>query len=278
MTTPSLSSIDRRTFLAEVGRGAFAIAILGVAACQPSTLASFVPTPGGSGAGGTGTPTGPTGPTGSGTAGSPPAGSPPAGTLAGAGVAWQRVNLGFVSAYLLVRGGEAMVVDTGVSGSGSDILASLRAIGLGWDAVAHVVLTHHHNDHAGSIREVLEAAPGAAAYAGAQDIPVIVSPRPVTAVGDGDDVFGLRIVTTPGHTAGSISVYDPVAGIVVAGDALRTDGGKPGLPGAQFTADMDEAKRSIVKLGGLRFETLLVGHGDPIESGAAPLVAQLGAS
>ena len=41
---------------------------------------------------------------------------------------------------------------------------------------------------------------------------------------------------------------------------------------------MDEAKRSIVKLGGLTFETLLVGHGDPIERGAAALVAELGAA
>ncbi len=41
---------------------------------------------------------------------------------------------------------------------------------------------------------------------------------------------------------------------------------------------MDEAKRSIVKLGTLSFETLLVGHGDPIESGASALVAELGAA
>ena len=86
------------------------------------------------------------------------------------------------------------------------------------------------------------------------------------------------VVATPGHTAGSISVLDAGAGILVAGDALRTDAGKPSLPGPQFTVDMAEAKRSIVKLGGLSFETLLPGHGDPIERGASALVAQLGAS
>jgi hypothetical protein len=32
---------------------------------------------------------------------------------------------------------------------------------------------------------------------------------------------------------------------------------------------------SIAKLGALRFETLLVGHGEPIESGAAALVKAL---
>ena len=49
------------------------------------------------------------------------------------------------------------------------------------------------------------------------------------------------------------------------------------LPGAQFTEDMDEAKRSIAKLAELGFETLLVGHGDPIENGASAAVAELAA-
>ena len=103
-------------------------------------------------------------------------------------------------------------------------------------------------------------------------------PRPLTAVGDGDEVFGLRVVTTPGHTAGSISVLDPAGGLLVAGDALRTDAGKAALPGAQFTIDMAQAKRSIVKLGGLAFDTLLVGHGEPIAGGASASVAELGAA
>ena len=261
--------IDRRTFIADLGRGAFALAIVGIAGCSPTTLATMAPTQAGPTPAG-GTPGGPTptpgvpGPTGGST--------PPAG-----GTAWTRVNLGFVSAYLLVRGGEAALVDTGVAGSGTAIQQALTDIGLDWDAVAHVILTHHHNDHQGSLPEALAAAPAATAYAGAEDLGAISSPREMTAVGDGHDVFGLRIVATPGHTAGSISVLDPVAGVLVAGDALRTERGRPTLPGAQFTVDMDEAVRSIVKLGGLAFETLLVGHGEPIESGAAALVAELGA-
>jgi glyoxylase-like metal-dependent hydrolase (beta-lactamase superfamily II) len=170
------------------------------------------------------------------------------------------------------------LVDTGVAGSAAGIEDALAGIGLGWDAVAHVVLTHHHGDHQGSLGEVIQRAPNAAAYAGAEDVASISGAPSVNAVGDGDTVFGLQIINTPGHTAGSISVLDPVAGALVAGDALRVDGGKPSLPGAQFTIDMDEAKRSIVKLGALAFETLLPGHGDPIESGAAALVAELGAA
>ena len=136
-------------------------------------------------------------------------------------------------------------------------------------------MTHKHGDHAGSIDAVLAAAPGAMAYAGAGDIPAIASPRPLTAVADGDHVLGLRIVATPGHTPGHVSVLDEVAGVLVAGDALRTADGSPGPPNPSFTEDMDLALRSIARLGSLSFETLLVGHGDPIESGASAQVRGL---
>jgi glyoxylase-like metal-dependent hydrolase (beta-lactamase superfamily II) len=182
-----------------------------------------------------------------------------------------------VSAYVLVRGGEAAVVDTGTGGSEGAIGDALEALGLDWGAVAHVVLTHHHGDHAGSAAAVLDLAPDAAGYAGAEDIPAISVPRPLTAVGDGDRVFGLEVVTAPGHTAGSICVLDPEAGVLVAGDALRVEGGAPALPGAQFSDDMDQALVSVAKLGALTFGTLLVGHGDPLEGGASEAVAALAA-
>jgi glyoxylase-like metal-dependent hydrolase (beta-lactamase superfamily II) len=257
------TSIDRRTFLADLGRGAFALAVVGVAGCAPEAAGS----PGGSAAASDGA-------VASGSAPSSAA-PPPAG---GAAFDWERVNLGFVSAYILVRGGEATVVDTGVAGSSDSIEGSLTSIGLGWSAVGHLILTHHHGDHAGSAADILERAPDATGYAGQEDIASIAVPRELVAVGDGDDIAGLTIITTPGHTAGSISVLDPVGGFLVAGDALRTDGGAPALPGAEFTEDMDQARQSIIKLGGLTFETLLVGHGEPIEGGAAAAVAALGAS
>jgi glyoxylase-like metal-dependent hydrolase (beta-lactamase superfamily II) len=193
-------------------------------------------------------------------------------------VTWERVNLGFVAAYVLVRGGEAAVVDTGTAGSESVIEETLTRVGLGWDAVGHVIFTHLHADHAGSSEAVLSAAPDAIGYAGEADLAGIAAPRPLTAVADGDRVFDLRILATPGHTDGSISVLDEVGGVLVAGDALRTDGGRPALPDAVYSDDMDEALASVAKLGELAYETLLVGHGDPIETGAAALVAELAAA
>lgn len=267
--------LDRRTFLADVGRGAFALAIFGVVGCSPAAVATARPSASaaGSGAPPSSNASQSNSPS---AAGSAPPSSGDGG--AGGGVTWERVNLGFVSAYVLVRGGEATIVDAGVGGSADAIEASLGGVGLGWSAVGHLILTHHHGDHVGSAADIMDRAPDAAGYAGAEDIGSITVPRSLSAVGDGDEVFGLRIVATPGHTAGSISVLDPVGRILVAGDALGTSGGKPSLPNAQFTDDMTQAKASVVKLGGLTFETLLVGHGDPVESGASAAVKELGAA
>jgi glyoxylase-like metal-dependent hydrolase (beta-lactamase superfamily II) len=190
-------------------------------------------------------------------------------------VDWTRVNLGNVSAYILVRNGEAAVVDTGNRGSGDDIEAALAAAGIGWNAVGHVILTHSHGDHQGSLPDVLARAPDAAAYAGAADIPSINSPRPLTAVGDGDHVFDLEMIETPGHTPGHISVLDPVGGLLVAGDALNgSDGGVIGA-NPRFTPDMDTANLSIAKLAERSFETAVFGHGDPVTGGASAQVAAL---
>lgn len=265
-----LAPIHRRTLLTDLGRGAFALAVVTIAGCAPAAQSSSNPPASASSAGAGSTPPSPS------PAGSEPPSAPP--SAAGGAVAWERVNLGFVSAYILSRGGEAVIVDTGTGGSADAIEQSLTAVGLDWSAVGHMILTHHHGDHAGSAADVLERAPDAVGYAGAEDVASISVPRELTTVGDGDDVFGLTIVTTPGHTPGSISVFDPAGGLVVAGDALGSSGGKPTLPGDQFTDDMDLAKQSIVKLGGLTFETLLVGHGDPIAGGASAAVAALGSA
>ncbi len=263
------STLSRRAFLTDLGRGTLAISVIGVAACAPATSGSPSPS----------TVSAPA------TSGSTPeptaeaSTSPTAPSPSGAGgTAWERVNLGFVSAYILVRGGEAAIVDTGVSGSDGAIGASLEAVGLAWDAVGHVILTHMHPDHAGSASAVLELAASATGYAGAEDLAAITAPRALTAVADGDSVFGLRIVATPGHTAGHIAVLDELGSLLVAGDALNTSSGTLTGSSPQFTADLVAAKASVAKMGALTFETLLVGHGEPILTGASAQVAALAAA
>ena len=186
-----------------------------------------------------------------------------------------RVNLGFVNAYVLVRGKEAAVVDTGTPNNASKIADVVRTAGLGWDAVHHVILTHHHPDHIGSVGEVLAAAAKATAYAGAADIPQIKSPRPVKAVADNDEVFGLRVIATPGHTPGHVCVFDPAGSLLILGDAMNNRDNKLTGPNPQYTADMAEAHQSVKKLAKLKFQRAVFGHGGPIDKGASQAIATL---
>jgi glyoxylase-like metal-dependent hydrolase (beta-lactamase superfamily II) len=258
--------LSRRIFLTDLGRSVFAIAILGtgIAACTTRSDSN-----GGSTTSSTG-------------------GTDPTTTTGGASdgtAAVARVNLGNVSAYVVTRGTEAAIVDTGNPGDHGDIEEALSEIGLGWANVGTVILTHRHPDHIGSLGPVMESATQADGYAGEADIPQISSPRPLTAVGDGDSVFGLEVFETPGHTAGSISVLDSAAGALIVGDAMNgmgsgVSGSEGGVGGAnpRFSDDMAQAAQSIKKLAALSFDSVYFGHGVPVEGGAGPLVADLAAT
>ena len=256
---PVRHRLGRRRFLIDIGRGTLAVTIFGVTAIACSsddTDDSDAGQPADSDAADSSTTTT---------------------TAAAELVSWHRVNLGFVSAYVLVRGREAAIVDTGVAGSEAAIAQTLTDVGADWVDVDHIILTHSHPDHAGSIPAVLEAAAAATAYAGEADIPAIQSPRALQAIGDGDEVFGLQIIATPGHTPGHISVLDLGGGFLVAGDALTTDANGVAGPNEGFTADLAQAHDSVRKLAQLTFADVLAGHGDPVLGDGDAQVAALAA-
>jgi glyoxylase-like metal-dependent hydrolase (beta-lactamase superfamily II) len=261
--------MTRRMIIKDLGRAGLAVLVLGAAACSEDPTGNATPTEEQG-----------TTPTGGVTTTAAPAGTSSSEVAVTQGHQWHRVNLGFVSAYILYRDGEAAIVDTGVGGSDGSIEAALGEIGLGWGDVGTVVVTHLHPDHQGGLPAIISATTDSLPwFAGAADLDGIDAPVPGQAVGDGDTVgHGLQIIDTPGHTAGHISVLDPVAGILVAGDALNgADGGLTG-PNPQFSPDMDLANESVAKLAGFDYEVALFGHGEPVLSGASGLVADLAAS
>jgi glyoxylase-like metal-dependent hydrolase (beta-lactamase superfamily II) len=270
MTTHRL--INRRMAIAEMGKAGLAIVVFGTAACSDgdadATTTAQGTTPVSTAGPATTTITTEAGPT-----------TTVALTTTTALVAssFQRVNLDFVSAYILYRGNEAVLVDTGIEGSADAIEASLGEVGLDWGVVGHVVLTHKHPDHAGSVDDVMTRATGATLYAGDADIPQITSTTPPQPVGDGDNVFGLEIIDSPGHTAGHICVLDATAGILVTGDALSGTGGGVAPPDPAFSEDMTLAMETVLKLGGFTYEIALFGHGEPLTEGASAAVAALAA-
>jgi glyoxylase-like metal-dependent hydrolase (beta-lactamase superfamily II) len=212
--------------------------------------------------------------------GEPAADPAPESTAPGDLLQWSQVLVGSVSEYVLVRGNRAAVVDTGNPGSADQIGASLATFGLTFDDVGHIILTRSHPDHIGSFSGILDTGAPAVGYAGAADFPNINSPIELSAIGDGDDVFGLQIISTPAHTPGSISVLDVGIRLLLAGDAMNGNAGGTGIsgPNARFTPDMDTGSASVAKLATFAFDSVGFGHGQPIIGGADAIVRGLAAS
>ncbi|MBD3308189.1 MBL fold metallo-hydrolase, partial [candidate division KSB3 bacterium] len=93
-----------------------------------------------------------------------------------------------------------------------------------------------------------------------------------TRLEDGDQVEilgGLKVLHTPGHTPGSICVYQEARGIVFCGDLLFNGHpftGRGGLRYAPriFSVDPEQAQQSAHRLSELAVEVLCVGHGEPL--------------
>ena len=137
MAVTGTSTQSRRWFLVQAGKGVLGVAVLGLAAaCSTNNdhQSNVVRGPGHSGS--------------------------------AAGLDWWRVDFAYVSAYVLVRGREAALVDCGLGSRVDEIGAVLGAAGTGWDRVRHVLITHDHLDHHEGLQEITALAPSAALYAG----------------------------------------------------------------------------------------------------------------
>jgi glyoxylase-like metal-dependent hydrolase (beta-lactamase superfamily II) len=98
-----------------------------------------------------------------------------------------------------------------------------------------------------------------------------VQPRPVIPdllVVDGQELpEGFTVIHTPGHSPGHISLLHRQRRLLIAGDALSNRGSKLRAPKTKFTADYENAQRSVWKLAkryGDDFETVVFGHGPPL--------------
>ncbi len=265
---PELHRLQRRAFLTQYGKGAIGVAVLGpslLAACS-SNGDITLPTTGGSDS--ETVTVSPEEATPGTTAEAAPDGQQTA------ALRWERVNMGFVSAYVLARGSEVTIVDAGVSQNLPVFDEALSAIGASWNDVDHVILTHNHGDHVGGLPEIIGVAPKAKIYIGEADIGALGSIE-AAPINDGDEIFGLQIIGSPGHTPGHISVFDAGAGLLVAGDAINERDGLVLGPNPDFSSDMTQGNASVLRLAERQYETVVFGHGNPIETGGSDAVIAL---
>ena len=72
---------------------------------------------------------------------------------------------------------------------------------------------------------------------------------------------GIEIISTPGHMSGHISIYIKASKTLIAGDALVIENNELVIANPQYTLDMAEAKKSIIKLMDYEIDEIICYHG-----------------
>lgn len=184
------------------------------------------------------------------------------------------------------------LVDTGVESSVERIKGALQSLGSGPEDLKRIFITHQHDDHTGGLSGLLEWAPRAEVGASAHEAEVVSGARrydpasnpvlrylsrnaepPGVTVGkvlrEGDLVSGFRLISTPGHTLGHVSLLRDEDGLLLTADAFGSlpRGIRVGVLKA-FCADPPLAKRSAAKLLAEDFSTVVMGHGKVLQTNA----------
>jgi glyoxylase-like metal-dependent hydrolase (beta-lactamase superfamily II) len=103
-------------------------------------------------------------------------------------------------------------------------------------------------------------------------------PRVDASVRDGERVGPageLLVIATPGHTPGHACYYHEPTGTLVAGDALRLEGGALVGPERELCADFDAAMGSLRRLAELEISSIICHHGGLFAGDAAALVSRI---
>ncbi len=143
---------------------------------------------------------------------------------------------------------EAAVVDSPEAGPILDCLQSANL------KLKKILNTHHHWDHVGGNRELLEVYPDLDVFGFEGDLNRI--PGITKKVGDGDLVRlgaeDFRVLFTPGHTSGHISYYNKDSKLLFCGDTLMGAG-----CGRLFEGTPEQMVTSLIdKIGKLPGDTL----------------------
>ncbi|ELY51718.1 MBL fold metallo-hydrolase [Natronolimnohabitans innermongolicus] len=178
-----------------------------------------------------------------------------------------------------------VLIDVGPANAVDGLRTHLRSLGYELEDVWLVLATHHDGDHVGGLADLLEAVDAVVATH-PEEAPYLTGERdPIK--GDGDryppvdvdlEVVGgvriptlagpMEIVETPGHTPGHVSLHFPEDGLLIAGDALVSDGDEPlSGPKPEFTPDMDRAYGSLEALSSRGIEHVVCYHGGYVDSG-----------
>lgn len=193
------------------------------------------------------------------------------------------LGFGFESNVYLLRGERIALIDTG-TGFYSDHLIKKLSEEIGANDLEYVILTHEHFDHCGGVKSIKEFfSPKICIHENGAEViekgmkwsaEFFNAVQPAVKVDlklkDGEKIglgnLTLEIIYTPGHSKGSICIYDAESCSLFSGDTLFANGGvgRTDFYGGSKT----ELINSIKKLRKLNVKNLYPGHGEIVEGNA----------
>ena len=205
------------------------------------------------------------------------------------------LGIGFsCNVYSLIHGDEVTLIDSGISASLAEkLLEDLRKIKASLK-IKNLILTHAHLDHTGGAATIVEKfSPNVYAHFNEAEaimegdesrvltfmFPYGYTPVKVTHVVEDGDLInlssgdGLRVIHTPGHTSGSICIFDEKNKILFTGDTIFANGavGRVDLP----SGDAEQLIKSLEKLSQLDVITFFPGHEEPVMYNASQEIKEI---
>ncbi|MEJ8542068.1 MBL fold metallo-hydrolase [Methanothermobacter wolfeii] len=166
-------------------------------------------------------------------------------------------------------------VDTGTGMDPRSLLGRMNEAGIEPSSIKHIVNTHCHFDHTGGNHlfdaDIAVHRLDAEALRTGDDKRTVAymfsaSSEPMEVaveLDDGDFIGDFEVIHTPGHTPGSICLYDGKS--LISGDTVFANGG---FGRVDVGGDINDLSESIKKLRRLDVDNLLPGHGPWVDNGS----------
>lgn len=205
------------------------------------------------------------------------------------GVGWIRGPL--ANSFTFREGSRTYLLDAGFPDAAQPVREAFRRADVPLAQLSDILLTHQHPDHVGGAA-YLRWVSRAKVACHLLDAPAVEGRGPLLApflvrvlfrrhpvqvdriLRDGDTVGPFTVVSTPGHTIGSVSFYHPERKLLFCGDAALTSRQGVQLAAGFSNFDHDSSVRSLEKLAALEVAALFPGHGRPIVANAGAVLKE----
>jgi len=188
----------------------------------------------------------------------------------------------FDSNIYVINGEIPTIVDTGTGFYSQMIIEAIQKI-VQLHKIQQILLTHEHYDHVGGVQEILRATGDSAKIFAHRDVVLKLKegkstfaellggqmPRIKVDVPLGDNTQitlgteSFQVFFTPGHSIGSLCLYNKKNKVLFSGDTIFAHGGfgRYDFPGGDFRLLL----HSIERLATLDIKNLYPGHGPIVE-------------